>query len=155
MSGVDLDALRRVELFSSLKDKQLKRVAETMTERAFSAGEDVTREGEVSVGFYVIEAGRARVTMHGDPVGELGPGDYFGEISLIAETPRAATVTAETDLRCYGMTSWDFRTLVEGNGEIAWAILSSTARKLYENAERELARERAASYAGRAPPTTT
>ena len=137
MSGVDLDVLQRVELFSGLKAKELKRVAEVMNERAFPAGEEITREGEVSVGFYVIETGQARVTMHGDPVGELGPGDHFGEISLIAETPRAATVTAETDLRCYGMTSWDFRALVEGNGEIAWAILASTARKLYENAERE------------------
>jgi CRP-like cAMP-binding protein len=71
-----------------------------------------------------------------EDVGELGPGDHFGEIALIAETPRAATVTAATDLRCYGMTSWDFRSLVERNGEIAWEILASTARKLYENAER-------------------
>lgn len=74
-------------------------------------------------------------------MGELGSGDHFGEIALIAETPRAATIAAETDLRCYGMTSWDFRRLVESNGEIAWAILASTARKLYVNAERERARD--------------
>ncbi len=141
MSGVDLDVLGRVELFSRLKSKHLKRVAESMTARTFALGEEVTKEGEVSVGFYVIEQGTAIVTMHGDQVGELGPGDFFGEISLIAETPRAATITAETELRCYAMTSWDFRSLVEGNGEIAWAILASTARKLYENAERERARQ--------------
>jgi CRP-like cAMP-binding protein len=134
------DVLQHVPLFSGLKAKQLKRVAEAMSERAFSAGEEITKEGEVSVGFYVIEEGRARVTMNEQPVGELGPGDHFGEISLIAETPRAATVTAETDMRCRGMTSWDFRKLVEGNGEIAWSILAATARKLYENAERERAR---------------
>jgi CRP-like cAMP-binding protein len=143
VSGVDLDVLQRVPLFSELKGKQLKRVGETMSKRVFSAGEAITTEGEVSVGFFVIERGRARVTMHGEEVGELGPGDHFGEISLIAETPRAATVTAETDLRCYGMTSWDFRSLVEGNGEIAWSILASTARKLYENAERERSRAQA------------
>ena len=134
------DILQNVPLFSGLKGKQLKRVAEAMTERTFSAGDEITKEGEVSVGFYVIEEGRARVTMNELLVGELGPGDHFGEISLIAETPRAATVTAETDMRCQGMTSWDFRKLVEGNGEIAWEILASTARKLYENAERERAR---------------
>jgi len=134
------DVLERVPLFSGLKGKQLRRVAEVMTERMFAAGDEITKEGEVSVGFYVIEEGRARVTMNELVVGELGPGDHFGEISLIAETPRAATVTAETDMRCRGMTSWDFRKLVEGNGEIAWAILASTARKLYENAERERAR---------------
>jgi CRP-like cAMP-binding protein len=134
------EALQRVPLFSALKGKQLKRVAEAMSERMFAAGEEITTEGEVSVGFYVIQEGQARVTMNELTVGELGPGDHFGEISLIAETPRAATVTAETDMRCQGMTSWDFRKLVEGNGEIAWAILASTARKLYENAERERAR---------------
>jgi cAMP-dependent protein kinase regulator len=134
------DPLAQVPLFSGLKGKQLKRIAEAMSERTFSEGEEITREGEVSVGFYVIEEGRARVTMNQQEVGALGPGDHFGEISLIAETPRAATVTADTDMRCQGMTSWDFRKLVEGNGEIAWAILSSTARKLYENAERERAR---------------
>jgi cAMP-dependent protein kinase regulator len=134
------DVLRQVPLFSGLKGKELKRVAEVMSERTFSAGDEITKEGEVSVGFYVIQEGRARVTLNEQPAGELGPGDHFGEISLIAETPRAATVTAETDMRCYGMTSWDFRKLVEGNGEIAWAILASTARKLYENAERERAR---------------
>ena len=141
MSGVDLDVLGRVELFAGLKGKHLKRVAESMTARTFALGDEVTKEGEVSVGFYVIEQGTAIVTMHGDQVGELGPGDFFGEISLIAETPRAATITAETELRCYAMTSWDFRSLVEGNGEIAWAILASTARKLYENAERERDRQ--------------
>jgi len=134
------DVLQQVPLFSGLKGKQLRRIAEAMTERAFPAGEEITKEGEVSVGFYVIQEGRASVTMNDQQVGELGPGDHFGEISLIAETPRAATVMAETDMRCQGMTSWDFRKLVESNGEIAWAILAATARLVYENAERERAR---------------
>jgi CRP-like cAMP-binding protein len=131
------DVLRSVVLFSGLKEKQLRGIAEALAERTFAAGEEITREGEISVGFYVIGEGSARVTMNGEDVATLGPGDHFGEIALIAETPRAATVTAETDLRCYGMTSWDFRALVERNGEIAWELLASLARKLYENAERE------------------
>jgi CRP/FNR family transcriptional regulator, cyclic AMP receptor protein len=133
VSGADVDVLRRVALFSGLGAKDLKRVAQVMAERTFAAGETITVEGEVSVGFYVIEDGRARVEVNGRLVGALGPGDHFGEISLIAETPRAATVTAETELRCYGMTSWDFRSLVERNGDIAWELLASTAKKLYEN----------------------
>jgi CRP-like cAMP-binding protein len=134
------EALRRVALFADLGRKDLKRVADLMTERTFAPGDVITREGEVSVGFFVIDEGSARVTMHGADVGELGPGEHFGEIALIAETPRAATVTAETNLRCYQMTSWDFRTLLERNGEIAWQVLSATARKLYENAERAATR---------------
>jgi CRP-like cAMP-binding protein len=138
--GANLDTLARVPLFSGLGRRELNRIADEMTERTFGAGEAVTREGEPGVGFFVIEEGRAKVTMHGEDVGELGGGDHFGEIALIAETPRAATITAESELRCFGMTSWDFRKLVERNGEIAWSLLASTARKLYENAERERVR---------------
>jgi CRP-like cAMP-binding protein len=142
--GANLDTLAQVPLFSGLGRRELNRIADAMTERIFSAGEVVTREGEPGVGFFVIEEGRATVRMHGDEVGQLSGGDHFGEIALIAETPRAATITAETDLRCYGMTSWDFRKIVERNGEIAWSLLASTARKLYENAERERERARTA-----------
>jgi CRP-like cAMP-binding protein len=140
--GANLDTLSRVPLFSGLGKRELNRIADAMTERTFPAGEAVTREGEPGVGFFVIEEGRAKVTMHGEEVGELAGGDHFGEIALIAETPRAATITAETDLRCFGMTSWDFRKIVERNGELAWTLLASTARKLYENAERERVRIR-------------
>jgi CRP-like cAMP-binding protein len=132
--------LKQVPLFSDLDNRELDQVASSMKRRQFSAGQEIAREGESGVGFFVIEEGRAKVTIHGEEVGELGGGDHFGEIALIAETPRAATITAETDLRCYGMTSWDFRKLVERNGEVAWALLSSTARKLYENTQRERAR---------------
>jgi CRP-like cAMP-binding protein len=138
--GANLDTLAQVPLFTGLGRRELSRIADAMTERTFPAGEVVTTEGEPGVGFFVIEEGRATVRMHGDEVGQLSGGDHFGEIALIAETPRAATITAETDLRCYGMTSWDFRKIVERNGEIAWSLLASTARKLYENAERERAR---------------
>jgi CRP-like cAMP-binding protein len=137
VEGAGTDVLARVPLFSELGRRDLKRIAEAMTERTFSAGETVTREGETGVGFFVIAEGSALVSLRGDELGRLGPGDHFGEIALIAETPRAATVTAETDLRCFGMTSWDFRRLVESNADIAWQILASTARRLYENTERE------------------
>jgi len=135
--GANTDVLRAVPILAGLKERQLKAVAQSMAERRFGAGEEITREGEVGVGFYVIEEGGARVTINGEEVGQLGPGDHFGEIALIAETPRSATVTAATDLRCYSMTSWDFRALVERDGEIAWELLTSMARKLYAGTERE------------------
>ena len=77
------------------------------------AGETVTDEGKGGVGFFVIEDGSAKVSVQGEERGRLGPGDYFGEIALIAESPRTATIVAESDLRCLGMTFWDFRPLVE------------------------------------------
>jgi hypothetical protein len=63
-------------------------------------------------------AGSATVSVKGQDVRKIGPGDYFGEIGLIADIDRTATITAETDLRCYGMTFWDFRPLVESNASI-------------------------------------
>jgi CRP/FNR family transcriptional regulator len=62
----------------------------------------------------------------------LGPGDSFGEIALIDEGPRSATVIAATDLVCQGITLWDFRPLVQGNGAIGWKLLQSMVKKLRE-----------------------
>jgi CRP-like cAMP-binding protein len=133
VGAAQADVLKRVPLFSELRRKELQKVAAAMTERTFSAGETITKEDEISVGFFVIDEGRARVSMRDQTLDELGPGDYFGEIALVAETPRTATVTAETDLRCFSMTSWDFRALVDSNAEIAWILLASTTKKLYED----------------------
>jgi CRP-like cAMP-binding protein len=130
MKNVEL--LQRVPLFSELDRKTLKRVAEAMSERTFNAGETIAKEGETGVGFFVIEDGRARVTILGKDVAELGPGDHVGEMALIAESPRMATVTAETDVRCYGMTSWEFRRLAEGNAALAWNLLESTMKRVRE-----------------------
>ena len=127
--------LRRVPLFEKLSERELREVAASMKERSFPPGREVAREGDHGVAFFVIADGEANVTVGGEPVGRLGSGDYFGEIALIAATDRTATVVAETTLRCYGMTSWDFRPLVEGNAAIAWGLLQALAKKI-RDAER-------------------
>ena len=69
--------------------------------------------------------------MRGDQeVARLGPGDYFGELALIDEGTRTATLVAEADMVCYGLTSWEFRPLVEGNSQIAWELLKALAKQL-------------------------
>jgi CRP/FNR family transcriptional regulator, cyclic AMP receptor protein len=117
-------------LFSGLGRRELERVASSMKERRFQKGDMLTTEGRGGVGFFVIEEGEADVSVHGDERAKLGPGDYFGEIALITESDRTATITAETDMRCYGMTMWDFRPLVESNASIAWNMLQQLAQKL-------------------------
>ena len=127
-----IDLVRRVPLFADLERRELQGIANTLKERTFRAGETITSEGESAVGFFVIQDGEAKVTVGGQERGKLGAGDYFGEIALIAQTGRTATVIAETDVRCLGMTFWEFRPLVEENGRIAWKMLQSLARKMSE-----------------------
>ena len=137
MAQASSDLLRRVPLFADLEKKDLERIGTSMKSRRFSAGDVVAREGEGGVGFFVIEDGRARVEVGDRAVGELGPGDYFGEIALVAETMRTATVTAETDLTCYGLTRWEFRPIVESNPKVAWKLLEAIANKVREAERRE------------------
>jgi CRP/FNR family cyclic AMP-dependent transcriptional regulator len=130
------DLLRRVPLFSDLEKRELEELAGSLKDRTFRAGETVAQEGQGGVGFFVIEDGEARVSVRGEERGRLGPGDYFGEIALIAETDRTATIVAETELRCLGMTFWDFRPFVEGSGKVAWKMLQVLAKRLRDVEQR-------------------
>jgi CRP/FNR family transcriptional regulator, cyclic AMP receptor protein len=124
--------LKRVPIFSDLDGKELQRIASSMKQRIFNAGDTVTAEGKTGVGFFVIEEGEATVTVGGEERRHLGPGDYFGEVALLNESARTATITADTELRCYGLTSWEFRPLVETHGSIAWKLLQ-TMSKTYQS----------------------
>jgi CRP-like cAMP-binding protein len=124
-----IELLRRVPLFARLEARDLRDIANTMKERRFSAGDVIAQEGQSGIGFFVIEDGEARVEIEGREVSRLGAGDYFGEIALIAESPRTATVTAETDITALGLTSWEFRPIVETNASIAWNLLEALARR--------------------------
>lgn len=101
-----------------------------MKERTYKAGETVVVEGEGGVGFFVIDSGTATVSVGGEEKRKLGSGDYFGEVALVGETDRTATVTANDDLRCYGLTAWAFRPIVEENASVAWKLLQSMGKLL-------------------------
>jgi len=124
------ELLRRVPLFADFDEKDLKRLARSFKERTFDAGSTVAGEGKTGAGFFVIESGEAAVSVRGGEHGKLGPGDYFGEIALIDDGARSATITADSDLHCYGLTSWEFRPLVEANASIAWKLLETMAQRL-------------------------
>jgi CRP/FNR family transcriptional regulator len=130
VAGAPIDLLKKVPLFAGLDDKELQQIATSMRERRFRSGDTVTQEGSGGVGFFVVEEGEAEVDVGGEARGSIGPGDYFGEIALINESPRTATLTAKTEMLCYGMTPWDFRPLVESNSAIAWKLLTAMAEKM-------------------------
>jgi CRP/FNR family cyclic AMP-dependent transcriptional regulator len=130
MAAAPVDLLQRVPLFADFDRGDLERLARSFKERTFEAGSTVATEGKSAAGFFVIESGEGTVSVRGDQHGKIGPGDYFGEIALIDEGGRSATITADTELRCYGLTSWEFRPLVESNASIAWKLLETLAKRL-------------------------
>jgi CRP/FNR family cyclic AMP-dependent transcriptional regulator len=134
-----IELLEQVPLFEGLSRDELARIAKSFKERRFGAGHPVATEGAGGVGFFVIGEGTATVEVHGEQRGRLGPGDYFGEIALIDDQARrTATITADDELTCYGITSWEFRPLVEANAAIAWKLLQVMAKRLREAEQQQV-----------------
>jgi len=126
------ELLDNVPMFAGLTRQERQAIVGSMKGRSLQPGETIAVEGETGVGFFVIESGTARVTVGGEERRTLGPGDYFGEIALISKAPRSATVTADTPVRCWGLTSWEFRPIVQDNASVAWSLLESLAKMLSE-----------------------
>jgi CRP/FNR family transcriptional regulator, cyclic AMP receptor protein len=132
-----IELLQRVRLFQGLERNELETLSRSFKDRTFSAGQTVAKEGSGGIGFFVIESGEASVSIGGEEKSTLGTGDYFGEIALIDEDSlRTATITADTDLKCWGITSWEFRPLVETHASIAWSLLKTMAHRLREAEQR-------------------
>jgi CRP-like cAMP-binding protein len=124
------DSLARVSLLSNLPPRELADLGNAMREHTYAPGEVVTGEGTGGVGFFVILDGTATVSISGREQSKLGPGDHFGELALIDGEARAATITAETELRCLSMTAWEFRPFVKEHPDVAWALLEGLVRTL-------------------------
>jgi CRP/FNR family transcriptional regulator, cyclic AMP receptor protein len=137
MATSPTDALRKVPLFAGLSEDDLERLARQMKERRFAEGSTVTAEGAGGAGFFVIIDGNATVVVGDEERARLGPGDYFGEIALIDEGMRSATINANSELLCYGMTAWEFRPFIEEHPQVAWAMLQTMARRLRESQAHE------------------
>ena len=126
--GAPIEALQRVPLFADLTKREVQQIARLFKQRRFAEGETVVKEGSGGAAFFVIESGEATIYIRGKKHSTLKPDDYFGEIALIDEGPRMATITAASELVCWGVTYWDFRPLVEANGVIGWKLLQRMAK---------------------------
>ena len=114
--------LQQVQLFEGVEEKDLASIARSFKARTFQPGDVIAEEGKSGIGFFVIESGSARAT-HGDrEIATLGPGSSFGEVALIDEGPRSATVIADTELKCWGLSAWEFRPLAETNAKVGWNL---------------------------------
>jgi CRP-like cAMP-binding protein len=119
-----VESLKRVPLFADLDDRQARKLAARFRERTFEPGTTVVREGTMSgVGFFVVVDGAAAVSVDGKDVATLSAGDHFGEIALVTEAERTATVTATTQLDCLEIPFWDFREFAHANPDVTWKLL--------------------------------
>ena len=132
MPGPSLDILRGVPLFANAEDGFLQRLSDEFTTRTYREGETITEEGETGRTFLVIDSGTATVTVHGEEVGRLGPGDALGEMALIDKSARSATVRADSEVHAFQLPVWSFRPLIESHPEVVWAFLEAMAQRVRE-----------------------
>ena len=125
------DDLKRVPLFSDLNQRQLGRLERLFRERRLEPGMSAVREGHMSgIGFFIVTEGTAIVTVGGEQVATLGPGDHFGELAMINESERTATVTAETQVVCLEIPFWDFKEFALKNPDVTWKLLQHVVNVL-------------------------
>ena len=126
-----IEALKRSPLFADLTRKQLELVARLTDDLEVEPGKVLTREGDRGREFFVILEGEAEVMRNGKRVAALGAGDFFGEIALLEDVPRTATVTAKTPLRFFVVTQRAFEQLVDDHPGVERKILCALARRVF------------------------
>ena len=130
MSQPTPELIRGVPLFADLDDQTVSQLAGEFIEPHFPEGTAIATEGVDGLNFFVVESGEAAVTVHGNQVGTLGPGDSFGEVALVDRSARSATVTATSPMVAYALPIWSFRPFVEERPELAWKLLEILAERL-------------------------
>jgi CRP-like cAMP-binding protein len=127
-----VQALKRVPLFEGLSRKELVQLAQVTEDLKVPAGEVLCTEGETGQEFFVILEGETDITSRGQRVAARGDGDFVGEIALLEDTKRTATVTAKTPLRLFVLMGQDFRRLVNENPSVERKVMQALARRVVE-----------------------
>jgi CRP-like cAMP-binding protein len=125
-----IDLIKRVPLFSSASKKELEEIASLADEIDLPEGRQVIVEGDTGHEFFVLVEGTADVERGGKKVASIGPGDFFGEIALIAKTPRSATIRTTSPVRALVITDRAFRQLLDHSPQIAVGVLTALAERL-------------------------
>ena len=122
-------------LFRGIDADGLAKLAALATSVDFPAGHVIARQGEIGTGFFVIVSGGVRVVRDGTVVARLGPGEFFGELSVLDRMPRNATVAAAEPTSCLALASWDFENVLLEEPALTLAILRGVAMRLREVTE--------------------
>ena len=125
-----VEALRRAPLFEGLSRKELEQLARLADDLEVEPGRVLVREGDTGREFFVILEGEVDVSRGGETIATRGAGDFIGEIAILEDMPRTATVTARTPLRFFVLTAQGFRSVVEEHPEVERKVLRTLARRL-------------------------
>ncbi|MGH2417917.1 MAG: cyclic nucleotide-binding domain-containing protein [Candidatus Limnocylindria bacterium] len=123
--------LASVPLLAGLDARIRRRLAETGKRRTYDADEEIVREGSTGTALYIVLSGKGRVVRGGEALGEVGAGDFFGELALIEEHPRSASVIAANETECLLFPAWEFTALLEEHPEIAVPIMRALIARLH------------------------
>jgi CRP-like cAMP-binding protein len=127
--------LKETPLFSQLQKKDIKRLAASLTQRSYSAGEVIIQGGKPGVGLFVLARGSVTASANGKVIRTMGAGEHFGEVALIDDGPRTAQITADTDVDCFVLPAWEFRAIVRDHPDVSWALLRSLVFRIVRDAE--------------------
>ena len=128
---MDVDSLASIPLLAVLNRRAREQVLRTAREAHYSAGQTVVREGDPATVLYLIVDGHAGVEQDGRKVGSMGPGEFFGELALIEEHGRTATVVAEDELDCLLISAWEFKASLEEHPQMAIPMLNAIIARLH------------------------
>ena len=125
-----IDVLQNVWLFSACTSKELGRIASLADEAEVPAGATLTKEGAAGREFFAVADGKATAKIRGKKIASYGPGDFFGEMALLDQGPRSATITADTAMKLYVLDARSFSTLIDRHPAVARKILRGLAGRL-------------------------
>jgi CRP/FNR family cyclic AMP-dependent transcriptional regulator len=130
MPGSAADALSEIPLFRDLSARQLRKLQRSAAEDHYEPNATIVQQGGRTTTLFVVLEGSVKVVKNGETISHRGPGEYFGEISLIDGRPRAASVISETAVRCLALSQDSLRKLAMSEPAVSWALLESLAKRL-------------------------